>query len=102
MKHLVEAHDKFSGTDLDYIEVNTADHSVKFTIQDGPIKEVGLNGVQAVDMLKYVKELFASLNDAYPCRENALTITKLEEAIHWQDARTKDRESRNVEGKSEA
>jgi hypothetical protein len=73
---------------------------VKFTIQSDPISEVGVNGVQALDMLKYTKCLFESLNDMFPCRENALTITKIEEAIHWQDARTKDRERRNVEGKN--
>jgi hypothetical protein len=41
-----------------------------------------------------------SLNEAFPCRENALTITKIEEAIHWQNARTKDRLSRKVEGQN--
>jgi hypothetical protein len=75
---------------------------VSFTIQSDPIGEVGINGVQAVDMLEYTKCLFQSLNDAFPCRENALTITKIEEAIHWQEARTKDRLNRNVEGKNKA
>lgn len=74
---------------------------VSFTIQSDPISEVGLNGVQALDMLKYVKCLFESLNEAFPCRENSLTITKIEEAIHWQDARTKNRIQRGVEGKNE-
>lgn len=74
---------------------------VKFTIQSDPISEVGVNGVQALDMLVYVKCLFESLNEAFPCRENALTITKIEEAIHWQEARTKDRLKRGVEGKNE-
>jgi hypothetical protein len=73
---------------------------VSFTIQSDPIGEVGINGVQALDMLKYVKCLFESLNEAFPCRENALTITKIEEAIHWQDARTKNRLVRNVEGQN--
>ena len=71
---------------------------VQFTIQSDPISEVGINGCQAVDILEYAKNLFASFNEAFPCRENALTITKIEEAIHWQEARTKDRMSRNVEG----
>lgn len=75
---------------------------VSFTIQSDPISEVGVNGCQALDMLKYVKCLFQSLNDAFPCRENSLTITKIEEAIHWQDARTKDRLSRKVEGQNKA
>ena len=73
---------------------------VKFTIQSDPIGEVGVNGVQAVDMLEYVQCLFQSLNEVFPCRENALTITKIEEAIHWQNARTKDRLSRKVEGQN--
>ena len=73
---------------------------VTFTIQSDPIPEVGVNGVQVLDMLKYVKCLFESLNDAFPCKENTLTITKIEEAIHWQDARTKDRQRRQVEGKN--
>jgi hypothetical protein len=71
---------------------------VIFTIQSDPIKEVGVNGVQALDMLIYTKCLFESLNEAFPCRENSLTITKIEEAIHWQEARTKDRSRRGVEG----
>lgn len=74
---------------------------VKFTIQSDPISEVGVNGCQALDMLEYVKCLFESLNEAFPCRENALTITKIEEAIHWQEARTRDRVRRNVEGRNE-
>ena len=75
---------------------------IAFAIQSDPISEVGVNGVQALDILKYTKYLFESLNEAYPCRENALTITKIEEAIHWQDARTKDRQRRSVEGQNKA
>jgi len=76
--------------------------TVKFTIQSDPIGEVGINGVQALDLLEYTKCLFQSLNDVFPCRENALTITKIEEAIHWQEARTKDRQRRAVEGSNKA
>ena len=75
---------------------------VSFTIQSDPISEVGVNGVQVTDMLEYIKCLYQSLNDAFPCRENALSITKIEEALHWQDARTKDRTNRRVEGKNQA
>ena len=34
----------------------------------------------------------------FKCRENALAITKLEEALHWCNHRTLNRESRGVEG----
>lgn len=35
---------------------------------------------------------------AFACRENALALTKLEEALMWCEARTHDREERVVEG----
>lgn len=103
MRHVVKAWEKMTLNHAEkerkfFIEIDNAEDVVglapvvKFTIQSDPIKEVGVNGCQAVDMLEYVKCLFQSLNEAHPCRENSLTITHIEEAIHWQEARTKDRE----------
>lgn len=37
----------------------------------------------------------------FKCRENSLAITKLQEALHWLNARTADREKRGVEGTHE-
>lgn len=34
----------------------------------------------------------------FACRENAIAITKIQEAMMWLDSRTKARESRQVEG----
>jgi hypothetical protein len=34
----------------------------------------------------------------FKSRHNALAITKIEEALHWLNARTQDREIRHVEG----
>lgn len=34
----------------------------------------------------------------FACRENAIAITKLEEALHWLNSRTQKREKRQVEG----
>lgn len=104
MRHVEKALQKFGETP--YITIENAEDTVgvapivKFTIQSDPISQVGVNGIQATDMLKYVQHLFESLNEAYPCRENALTITKIEEAIHWQTARTADRVKRGVEGEN--
>ena len=84
----------------EYISIDA--NELSFKIQDGPIKECGVNGIQITDVLEYVKEVYKSLNNAYPCRENSLTITKIEEALHWQEARTKDREKRGVEGLNKA
>ncbi len=71
---------------------------VSFIVQDGPIKEVGINGCQVTDMLEYVKHLYISLNAAFPCDENASTINCIEDALFWQKKRTADREKRGVEG----
>jgi hypothetical protein len=72
--------------------------SVEFQIQSDPVSEVGVNGVQAQDLLQYAKHLLRKLNDKFPCEENRQSILKVMEALHWQDARTKDRLKRGVEG----
>ena len=46
----------------------------------------------AVDRLQYYQ------SGKFRCRENALAITKLEEALHWLEHRTAAREARGVEG----
>lgn len=84
----------------DFIKVDG--NQLLVTIQDGPIKEVGVNGCQVSHLLEFTRRVFESLNADFPCRENALTITKLEEGEHWQEARTRDRERRGVEGKNKA
>jgi hypothetical protein len=109
MRHVEIALNKLkeSGNDLtSFISIqNTQDvkgvaPTVSFTIQSDPIKEVGVNGCQAIDMLKYTKFLFESLNDIFPCPENGLSIRAIDEAIFWQEVRTKNRTQRNVEGEN--
>jgi len=73
---------------------------VKFTIQSDPISEVGINGCQALDMLKYVKCLFESLNEAFHSEYNVTTIAHIKNAIQAQELRTQDRLKRGVEGKN--
>lgn len=38
------------------------------------------------------------LNGEFPCRENSVAITKLDEALMWLNKRTADRMVRGVEG----
>jgi len=73
---------------------------ISFKIQDGPVREVGVNGCQVDTIIEAAKIMIEGLNVNYPCRENAVAITKLEEALMWLNKRTKDRESRGVEGLS--
>jgi hypothetical protein len=84
-----------------FIYVRHDKNSLSFTLQNGPIKEVGVNGCQVDTLIHAAKAIIEGLNAKFPCRENSLAITKLDEAMHWLDARTKDREQRGVEGRNE-
>lgn len=74
---------------------------VAFRGQRGPIKEVGANGCQIDDMIKFARMTIEVFNKKFPCRENALAITKLEEAEMWLQRRTENRTARGVEGRNE-
>lgn len=75
--------------------------TVTFTIQSGPIREHGVNGCQIDDVVAWAKEKIEGFNAAFPCRENSLVITKLDEALLWLMKRRLDREKRQVEGTSQ-
>ncbi len=67
--------------------------------QEGPVKENGVNGVCNEDLIAMVITRLESFqNTPFKCRENALAITKLEEALMWLRKRTAGRENRGVEG----
>ena len=72
---------------------------IDITFQDGPVKENGRNGCQIDDVLEVLIERLQNFQAGeFRCRENAITITKLEEGLMWQQRRTMDRLSRGVEG----
>lgn len=74
---------------------------VEIHFQEGPIKEVGVNGVYNEDLIAMVIcRLEHFQKGPYACRDNALAITKLEEALLWLRKRTIGRENRGVEGTS--
>ncbi|QIA28550.1 hypothetical protein [Phage f2b1] len=70
--------------------------------QEGPIQENGVNGVNNEDLLVMVLTRLQGFQDsAFSCRENAMAITKIEEALLWLRKRTMGREQRGVEGTHE-
>ena len=77
-------------------------NSLSFTIQNGPVKEKGVNGCQVDTVIEAAKLIIEGLNKNFPCRENSMTITKLDEALMWLGKRKEDREKRNVEGLNKA
>lgn len=55
-------------------------------------------GVQSEQLLIALIDRHKKLNNKFPSREGALAITKMEEALHWLEARVKERVERGVMG----
>jgi hypothetical protein len=87
---------------FNFIYVRHDVNSISFTLQNGPIKEVGVNGCQVVTILETAMAILEGLNKKFPCEENVETLRHLRQAIGTQHARTKNRESRGVGGTSGA
>lgn len=87
---------------FNFIYVRHDVNSLSFNIQNGPVKENGVNGCQVDTIIEAAKVILEGLNKNFPCRENATAITKLDEALLWLLKRKLDREKRNVEGLSKA
>ncbi|MBB3997200.1 hypothetical protein [Aureimonas pseudogalii] len=67
--------------------------------QNGPIAEAGVNGLTQEVLLSIVADRLRSFQAGpFACRENALALTKIEEAQHWLQQRTLARMRRGVEG----
>ncbi len=74
---------------------------IKF--QSGPLQEVGVNGCSIEDVIDVLTtRLEGFQNGPFRCRENALAITKLEEAKQWLLYRTSKRQAQGVEGTNKA
>ena len=72
---------------------------VRLDFQNGPIKEVGVNGVTHEALLAIlIDRLQGFQSGQYSCRENAIALTKMDEAKMWLQKRTIDRLARGVEG----
>ena len=79
-------------------------HQVIQFIEKKPIEgttelEVINDGTTNEEVLSMLIDRMNHLQQSFPCRENAIVITKLQESLMWMEERTKDREARGVEGK---
>lgn len=60
------------------------------------------NGTTNEEVLEVLINRMQFLQNKFPCRENAIVITNLEESLMWLNKRTADRQKRGVEGKHKA
>jgi len=81
-----------------YVTIDDRTNTIAFRIQDGPIKERGVNGCQVDTLIHAAKMIIEGLNKKFPCRENSMAITNLDASILWLEKRKSDREKRGVEG----
>lgn len=99
MKVIIEGHryvadnfeNKEEGNLIQFIhkESNQIDDGL-ITLSDGTTNE---------ELLEVLINRMQFLQNKFPCRENAIVITKLEESLMWLNKRTSDRQNRGVEGK---
>lgn len=67
--------------------------------QNGPIKEAGVNGLSHEALLAIlIDRMRCYQSGPFKCRENAIALTHLEDALMWIQKRTRDRLARGVEG----
>jgi hypothetical protein len=85
-----------------FIYVRHDVNSISFTLQNGPVKENGVNGCQVDTIIATAKAILQGLNEQHSCTLNEMAIDKLDWALQLLSARKKERELRGVEGKNEA
>jgi hypothetical protein len=72
---------------------------VHLEFQNGPIVEMGVNGITPEALLAIlIDHLWSFQEGPYKCRENAIALTKMQEAMMWLHKRTMNRMKRGVEG----
>ena len=81
-----------------FIYVRNDVNSISFTIQNGPIKEKGVNGCQVDTMIAAARVIISGLNEKFPCKQNQDALVGLDTALKALQDRKAERENRGVEG----
>jgi len=67
--------------------------------QEGPVQEVGINGITTEALLAIVRDRLEGFQSGpYACTENRLALACIESALEQLKTRTKERLERGVEG----
>ena len=79
-------------------QVLLADKTVELNFQQGTVPEHVVNGLTSEALLEILAHRITVLQEAVPCRENAVARTHIETALLWLERRTAKRLERGVEG----
>lgn len=84
------------------ILIDHENNLLMFKLQNGPVKEAGVNGCQVDTIIEAARLMLQGLNMKFPCKENTEALEALGSARVWLKMRQGDRMARGVEGRSEA
>lgn len=102
MNVLTEGH-KYTLASFEEGESQTLQFIQKVPTHPGSTElETVANGTTNEEVLAMLIDRMQYLQGKFPCRENTIVITKLEESLMWLNKRTTDRKKRGVEGKQMA
>jgi hypothetical protein len=88
--------------EANFIEVNHIANAITFKIQNGPVKKNGVNGCQVDTLIATAARMISKLDEKFPCKENKDVLIHLTAALNRLEDRREDRESRGVDGTSQA
>lgn len=87
-------------TEGKFILHNLDKNRITFQIQNGPIKEAGVNGCQVDTLIEAAFTILKGLNLKVPCQHNVDALDYLDRALVCLETRRHDRLARGVEGES--
>ena len=70
-----------------HIEINDKGNAITFKIQNGLIKDNGVNGCQVDTIIWTAYEILCGLNQKVECIENNMALKYLRDALHELDKR---------------
>ena len=82
------------------ILINYCENSIQFFLQNGAIKEAGVNGCQVDTMIEAAKIIIEGFNKKFHCPENYTAIEHLSEALYALEERKNRRIELGIEGES--
>lgn len=97
--YVIEGFDTVTNPSDPRFDQGSSSEAATILFQNGPIPAKGMNGVTQEALLAIVIDRLKGFQKGnYACRENAIALTKLQEALFWLKYRTEERLRRGVEG----
>jgi hypothetical protein len=83
-----------TGQSLGVWDRATIEGHLDIQFQNGPVAVAGINGVGLVDVLQVCADQARALQRGNSSRERAMVITKLDEALLWEQKRIEEENTR--------